>query len=67
MSYAAAINYWLQAQGYSGNGVQLLPSRFIMTDNERAAARRDANIHTMEHVGYDVASIRRAADTSCDI
>ena len=67
MSYAAAINYWLQAQGYSENGVQPLPSRFIMTDNERDAARRGTNIHTMERVGYDVASIRRAADTSCDV
>lgn len=67
MSYAAVINYWIQTQDYSGNGVQPLPSRFIMTDDERAAERRGANIHTIERAGYDIASISRAADTSCDI
>ena len=67
MLYAAVINYWLQTKDCSGSGVQPLPSRFIMTDDKRAAARRDANIHTIERAGYGIASISRAADTSCDI
>lgn len=41
MSFAATINYYLRANGYSGSGVQPLGDRFVMTDEERAASRRD--------------------------
>lgn len=67
MSFAATINYWLRAQGYDGFGIQPLSNRFVMTDEERAAARRGATIETMERSAYDVATIRRAAETRCDI
>lgn len=67
MSFAATINYWLKAQGYDGSGIQPLSDRFVMTDEERAAARRSTAIETMERSAYDMTTIRRAAEMRCDI
>lgn len=67
MSFAATINYWLRAQGYEGSGIQPLSDRFVMTYEERAAMRRGNAIDAMERSGYDVATIRRASETKCDI
>lgn len=67
MSYAATINYWLRAQGYDGTGLQPVSDRFVMTDEEKAAARRGNAIDAMERSAYDMATIRHAAKTKDNI
>ena len=60
-------DYWLRAQGYDGTGLQPLSDRFVMMYEERVAARRGNAIDAMERSGYDVATIRCASETKCDI
>lgn len=66
MSFAATINYYLRANGYSGSGVQPLGERFVMTDEERAASRRGhAAIMSYNDVMREYSAVK-AGITSAD-
>lgn len=66
MGLSGVINYFLDTAGYSGSGVRPLEDRFIMTDAERTAARKDVIAFMSDNDAMQKYSASRAGLTPAD-
>ena len=65
MGFASVINYFLShSNEYNGSGVQPLGDRFIMTEAERAASRKDVAAFMSDNDAMQKYSVFKSATTS---
>lgn len=65
MGFASLINYFLlHSNEYNGGSVQPLGDRFVMTDAERAASRKDVAAFMNDNDAMQKYSMFKSATTS---